>query len=222
MGRKLKGGTWHYVASCEQYVLRIIGDYLRARVLICETAGVSRTYTVMSGIPLVSVLGPILWNIKFLRVNLPAGTKFDRICRPWNSGDGGTLAGEKMVASDSVIAPCDSEATENTLTDSNSTTVICFYFRLTCRCRAPWSSSQSVALDFQIFVQTHAPADCIVFALYLQISNSLWIIRSHCIIYVFDYVDCEYSALYTAHCTYDRQTVYFHVIFIQYNDERAM
>ena len=61
------------------YLLELIKDYFKDRVLLYDTDDDRRTYAVLASVPQGSVLGPILWNVTYdavLMVRLPKVTQF--------------------------------------------------------------------------------------------------------------------------------------------------
>ena len=61
-----------------QYLVTIIQDYLSNRVLIYDTDLGPMQYNVTAGVPHVSVLGPLLWNVIYdgvLRIVLAGSSK---------------------------------------------------------------------------------------------------------------------------------------------------
>lgn len=60
-----------------QYLMRVMEDYLRERILLYDTVNGRKQYKVTSGAAQGSILGPDLWNASYdeiLRIEMPPGT----------------------------------------------------------------------------------------------------------------------------------------------------
>ena len=67
-----------YGKNIPNYLLELIRNYFKDRVLIYDTNDGRETYAVSARGPQISVLGPILWNVMYdgvLRLNLPKGSR---------------------------------------------------------------------------------------------------------------------------------------------------